>query len=95
MAFLLAAGSALHVLLHSLRSGRSRWKACCGPPSYRRGAPTAACTAPIPRFCTAVPTKTPASDRQVVFPAKLSISDDTRFLQVCATRSSCDSLHIM
>lgn len=35
-----------------------------------------------PRKASAVPTKAPAGSRQVVFPAKLSMGDDTRILQV-------------
>lgn len=38
---------------------------------------------------SAVPTKAPAGGRQIVFPAKLSMGDDTRFLQVRATPALC------
>lgn len=40
------------------------------------------CHSPASTPCLAVPTKAPTSGRQVVFPAKLSMGDDTRFLQV-------------
>ncbi|KAI7841257.1 hypothetical protein COHA_005030 [Chlorella ohadii] len=36
----------------------------------------------LPKKASAVPTKAPTSGRQVVFPAKLSMGDDTRFLQL-------------
>ena len=34
------------------------------------------------RKATAVPSKTPTTGRQLTFPAKLSMDDDTRFIQL-------------
>ena len=76
-----AACSALCVLPDTLRSRHTCRKACGRlPSSKQRRQPHARATA-CPTS-VAVPTKAPASGRQVVFPAKLSMGDDTRFLQV-------------